>query len=120
MEFLTHLRKSRRQSLRQRAEILMASMVYTPVHQIALIFRTDEAYVRKVVHAFNEHGFESLDPKVGTGRPRTFEPAIREKKVTFQRTRSWKWSSDEGMTKWGRRASGWCRPHGTLAERFAF
>ena len=74
MEFLAHLRKSRRQALRQRAEILLASMVYTPVYQIALIFRTDEAHVRKVIHAFNDYGFESLNPKVSTGRPRTFEP----------------------------------------------
>jgi len=143
MEYLAHLRKSRRHALRQRAEILLASKVYTPVYQIALIFRTDEAYVRKVIHAFNDHGFESLNPKVGTGRPRTFEPAIRErimaialappasvgeplthwslrrlkgylerrrvvrsisietlrsilreKNVTFQRTRSWKRSTD--------------------------
>ena len=143
MEYLAHLRKSRRHALRQRAEMLLASMVYTPVYQIALIFRTDEAYVRKVIHAFNDHGFESLNPKVGTGRPRTFEPAIserivaialappisvgeplthwslrrlkghlerrrvvrrisietlrsmlREKNVTFQRTRSWKRSTD--------------------------
>ena len=83
MEFLAHLRKSRRQVLRQRAEILLASMVYTPVYQIALIFRTDEAYVRKVIHAFNEHGFESLNPKVGTGRPKTFEPATRERIVAI-------------------------------------
>jgi transposase len=83
MEFLAHLRKSRRQALRQRAEILLASMVYTPVYQIALIFRTDEAYVRKVIHAFNEFGFESLNPKVGTGRPRTVEPAMRERMVAI-------------------------------------
>lgn len=70
MEFLAHLRQSRRQALRQRAQILMASMVYTPVYQIALICQTDEAYVRKVIHAFNDHGFESLNPKVGTGRPK--------------------------------------------------
>jgi hypothetical protein len=83
MEFLAHLRKSRRQALRQRAEILLASMVYTPVYQIALIFRTDEAYVRKVIHAFNDFGFESLNPKVGTGRPKTFEPALRERIVAI-------------------------------------
>ena len=83
MEYLAHLRKSRRQALRQRAEILLASMVYTPVYQIALIFRTDEAYVRKVIHAFNEFGFESLNPKVGPGRPRTFEPATRERIVAI-------------------------------------
>ncbi|MBV8714997.1 MAG: IS630 family transposase [Chloroflexi bacterium] len=83
MEFLAHLRKSRRQALRQRAQILMASMVYTPVYQIALICQTDEAHVRRVIHAFNEFGFESLNPKVGTGRPRTFEPATRERIVAI-------------------------------------
>jgi transposase len=83
MEYLAHLRKSRRQALRQRAEILLASMVYTPVRQIALIFRTDEAHVRKVIHAFNVHGFERLDPKVGTGRPRSVEPATRERIVAI-------------------------------------
>jgi hypothetical protein len=83
MEFLAHLRKSRRQALRQRAQILMASMVYTPVYQIALICQTDEAYVRRVIHAFNDYGFESLNPKVGTGRPQTFEPAIRERIVAI-------------------------------------
>jgi hypothetical protein len=77
MEFPAHLRKSRRQALRQRAEILLASMVYTPVYQIALIFRTDEAYVRKVIHAFNDLGFESLNPKVGTaGRRRLSRPSV--------------------------------------------
>jgi hypothetical protein len=40
--------------LRQRAQILLASMVYTPVYQIALICQTDEAHVRRVIHAFNE------------------------------------------------------------------
>jgi hypothetical protein len=29
-------------------------MVYTPVYQIALICQTDEAHVRRVIHAFNE------------------------------------------------------------------
>src|SRR5438046_3527693 len=143
MEFLAHLRKSRRQALRQRAQILLASMVYTPVYQIALICQTDEAHVRRVIHAFNNYGFESLNPKVSTGRPQTFEPTtrerivaialappttlgeplthwslrrlkgylerrrvvpriaietlrsiLREKNVTFQRTRTWKRSSD--------------------------
>ena len=83
MEFLAHLRKSRRQALRQRAQILMASMVYTPVYQIALICQTDEAHVRRVIHAFNDFGFESLNPKVGTGRPRKFEPATRDRIVAI-------------------------------------
>ena len=79
MEHLARFRKAGRQAVRQRAQILMASVVYTPVAQIARICQTDEAHVRKVIHAFNEFGFESLNPKVGTGRPRTFEPATRER-----------------------------------------
>jgi hypothetical protein len=79
MEHLARFRKSGRQAVRQRAQILMASVVYTPVAQIARICDTDEAHVRKIIHAFNAFGFESLNPKVGTGRPRTFEPAIRER-----------------------------------------
>jgi Helix-turn-helix domain len=75
MEHLARFRKSGRQAVRQRAQILMAWVVYTPVTQIARICQTDEAHVRKVIHAFNQFGFESLNPKVGTGRPRTFEPA---------------------------------------------
>ena len=39
MEFLAHVRKTRREALRQRAQILMASMVYTPVYHIALRIR---------------------------------------------------------------------------------
>jgi len=42
------------QALRQRAQILLASLVYTPVYQIALICHTNEAHVRRVIHAFNE------------------------------------------------------------------
>lgn len=101
MEYLAHLRKSRRQALRQRAEMLLASVVYTPVQQIALIFRTDEAHVRKVIHAFNEHGFESLDPKVGTGRPRTFEPATRERIVAIALTPPT--TLGEPLTRWSLR-----------------
>src|SRR5947209_18609073 len=58
-------------------------MVYTPVCQIALICQADEAHVRRVIHAFNDYGFESLNPKVGTGRPKTFEPTIRERIVAI-------------------------------------
>jgi transposase len=79
MEHLARFRKSGREAVRQRAQILMASLVYTPVAQIARICSTDEAHVRKVIRAFNEFGFASLNPKVGPGRPRMFEPAIRER-----------------------------------------
>jgi hypothetical protein len=91
MEFLAHFRKSRRQALRQRAQILMASMVYTPVYQIALVCQTDEAHVRRVIHAFNDFGFESLNPKVGTGRPRRLSrpSASGSSPLRWRRRRRW-------------------------------
>src|SRR5438067_13440781 len=86
MEFLAHLRKSRRQALRQRAQILLASMVYAPVYQIALICQSDAAHVRRVIHAFNEYGLDSLNPEVTTGRPQTFDPTTRERVVAIALT----------------------------------
>ena len=38
--------------------------------QIARMWMTDESYVRKVIHEFNQHGFDSLRPRFGGGRPR--------------------------------------------------
>jgi len=113
MEFLAQLRKSRRQALRQRAQILMASMVYTPVYQMALICKTDEAHVRRVIHAFNNFGFGSLNPKVGTGRPRKFEPAVRDRIVAIALTPPT--TLGEPLTRWSLRrlqatwsVGGWC------------
>src|SRR4051812_31472691 len=37
--------------------------------QIAALVGTDESHVRKVIHAFNERGFASLDPEQRGGRP---------------------------------------------------
>jgi hypothetical protein len=48
-----------------------------------LICKTDEAHVRRVIHAFNDFSFESLNPKVGTGWPRKFEPATRDRIVAI-------------------------------------
>lgn len=101
LEHLGRLRNTRRQSVRQRAQILLASAVYTPVGQIARICRTDEAHVRKVIHVFNAGGFESFNPKVGTGRPRTFEPATRERilAIALADPRS----LGEALTRWSLR-----------------
>jgi hypothetical protein len=50
------------QSKRQRAMILLASSSGMSAPQIAAAVRTDESHVRKVIHAFNEQSFDSLDP----------------------------------------------------------
>jgi hypothetical protein len=39
------------------------------VPQIARMWMTDESHVRRVIHDFNRHGFESLRPRFGAGDP---------------------------------------------------
>ena len=61
---------AKHQATRQRASILLASNTLLSVPQIARMWMTDESHVRKVIHDFNEHGFESLRPRFRGGRPR--------------------------------------------------
>jgi len=49
--------------------------------------RTDESHVRKVIHAFNERGFESLDPDYRGGRPKKTTPEQRYRIVAVARAR---------------------------------
>jgi transposase len=60
-------------STRQRASILLASNTLMSVPQIARMWMTDESHVRRVIHEFNEHGFESLRPRFRGGRPRRIQ-----------------------------------------------
>lgn len=55
---------------RQRALILLASNTLMSAPEIARMLMTDESHVRKVIHDFNRHGFDSLRPRLGGGRPR--------------------------------------------------
>ncbi len=61
---------AKHQSTRQRASILLASATLMSVPQIARMWMTDEEHVRRVIHDFNRHGFESLRPRFRGGRPR--------------------------------------------------
>jgi len=61
---------AKHQATRQRASILLASNTLMSVPQIARMWMTDEEHVRRVIHDFNERGFESLRPRFGGGRPR--------------------------------------------------
>lgn len=80
-------KKAKYQSKRQRAIILLASSMGMPAPQIAAMARTDESHVRKVVHAFNEEGFSSLDPDYRGGRPKKTTPAQRDRIVAVARAR---------------------------------
>jgi transposase len=63
-------RKAASEIKRERALICWASATRMSPQQIAALVDTDETHVRKVIHAFNERGFGSLDPKPRGGRPR--------------------------------------------------
>jgi len=63
-------KQSKLASTRQRALILLASNTLMSAPEIARMLFTDESHVRKVIHDFNRHGFESLRPRFGGGRPR--------------------------------------------------
>jgi transposase len=80
-------RRAKYQSERQRAMILLASSTRMSAPQIAAVVRTDESHVRKVIHAFNQEGFGSLDPDYGGGRPRKTTPEQRDRIVAVARAR---------------------------------
>jgi transposase len=63
-------KRSKVASTRQRALILLASNTLMSAPEIARMLLTDESQVRKVIHDFNAHGFDSLRPRFGGGRPR--------------------------------------------------
>ena len=63
-------KQSKLASTRQRALILLASNTLMSAPEIAGMLLTDESHVRKVIHDFNRHGFESLRPRFRGGRPR--------------------------------------------------
>jgi len=80
-------RSAKYQSKRQRAIVLLASSTGMSASQIAAMARTDESHVRKVIHAFNEEGFDSLDPDYRGGRPKKTTPEQRDRIVAVARAR---------------------------------
>ena len=68
-------------STRERSSILLASATKHTVPQIASMWQTDESHVRKVIHEFNERGFDSLRPDYRGGRPRRITAEVRKRIV---------------------------------------
>jgi hypothetical protein len=75
--------RAEHQATRIRAAILLASNVKTRVPQIARMWLTDESHVRKVIHEFNEEGFDSLRPEHRGGRPGRITPTERKRVVAW-------------------------------------
>jgi transposase len=80
-------KRAKYQAKRQRAMIVLASATLMSAPEIARLMRTDESHVRKVIHAFNEEGFGSLDPDYRGGRPKKMTPCERDRIVAVARAR---------------------------------
>lgn len=77
----------RYRSTRQRAMILLCSATGMSAPEIASTVLSDESHVRKVIHDFNERGFQALDPDYRGGRPKKTTPAERDRIVAVARAR---------------------------------
>jgi transposase len=105
--------RAEHQSTRIRAAILLASNVKTPVPQIARMWLTDESHVRRVIHEFNQQGFDSLRPEYRGGRPRRIAAAERQRVVAVAGARP----DTQGvpLTRWSLdRLSAYLAEHGLL------
>ncbi|MFF3355624.1 transposase [Streptomyces sp. NPDC002917] len=70
----------------RRAIVVLMSAQGQSVPDITSLLQVSGDYVRDVIHAFNERGFESLDPKWSGGRPRTISGQVRERICLIART----------------------------------
>ncbi|MEU7885604.1 helix-turn-helix domain-containing protein [Microbispora bryophytorum] len=61
----------------RRAIVVMMSGQGQSVPDVTSLMQVSD-YVRDVIHAFNEKGFDALDPKWSGGRPRAISERVRE------------------------------------------
>jgi transposase len=62
----------------RRAIVVLMSGQGQPVPDIAYLLKATEDYVRDVIHAFNERGFDALDPKWRGGTPNKISEQTRD------------------------------------------
>lgn len=53
----------------RRAIVVLISAQVQPAPEIAHLLRATGDYVREVIHAFNDRGFDALDPNWSGGTP---------------------------------------------------
>ncbi|MFF1605231.1 IS630 family transposase [Streptomyces mirabilis] len=75
----------------RRAIVVLMSAQRQPVGDITSLLQVGEDYVRDVIHAFNERGFDALDPKWSGGRPKTIGDEVREHICLIARTSPGDW-----------------------------
>lgn len=67
----------------RRSIVVLMSAQGQPAADIAHLMRVTADYVRGVIHAFNEWGFDALDPKWAGGPPKRISDVVRAKIVTI-------------------------------------
>ncbi|MCX5608497.1 MULTISPECIES: helix-turn-helix domain-containing protein [unclassified Streptomyces] len=75
----------------RRAIVVLMSAQGQAVKDITSLMQVGEDYVRDVIHAFNERGFDALDPKWSGGRPKTISERVREHIRLIARTSPADW-----------------------------
>jgi transposase len=83
----------------RRAIVVMMSAQGQSVPDITSLLQVSADYVRDVIHAFNEQGFEALDPKWSGGRPRPIARPVREHIGLIARTSPADWKIT-GFSTW--------------------
>lgn len=71
--------------LRRAAVVMMSGQGQTAA-DIACLWQSSEDWVRSVIHAFNESGFDSLNPKWAGGRPSETDPRTRAQITAMAKT----------------------------------
>jgi transposase len=56
----------------RRALVILASAQKMKVPEISDLYHLSKEHIRHIIRAFDEDGFQSLKPRYGGGRPRTF------------------------------------------------
>jgi transposase len=75
----------------RRAIVVMMSGQGQAVRDITSLLQVSAEYVRDVIHAFNERGFDALDPKWNGGRSKAIGEQIRDRICLIARTSPADW-----------------------------
>ncbi|MFF7438064.1 IS630 family transposase [Streptomyces sp. NPDC008122] len=75
----------------RRAIVVLMSAQGQSVKDITTLMQVGEDYVRDVIHAFAERGFDALAPKWSGGRPKTISDEVREHICLIARTSPADW-----------------------------
>ncbi|MDP9841165.1 transposase [Streptosporangium lutulentum] len=86
----------------RRAIVVMMSGQGQSVPDITSLMQVGDDYVRDVIHAFNERGFDALDPKWSGGRPPAISERVRERICLIAKTVPAEWGI-AGMSTWSLR-----------------